>query len=57
MLTGLLYLLGVVLVLVGVLKFLGVFALASAAAVPLIVVGLIIILVAYVVSSRYHTRL
>lgn len=56
MLTRLLFLLGVILVILGVLKFVGLIAIASAGAVTLIVVGIIVILVAQYVLGGWYGR-
>ena len=57
MLTRLVFLLGVILLIIGVLKFVGLIAIASAGAVTLIVVGIIVILVAqYVLGGWYSGR-
>ena len=57
MLSRLIALLGVVLVILGVLKFVGVFAFGTASAGALIVVGIILVLVAqYVLGGVYGTR-
>ena len=56
MLGRLLILLGVILVIIGILKFVGLIALASAGAVTLIVVGILVILVTQVLLGGWAGR-
>lgn len=56
MLTRLVFAAGVILLLLGVLKFVGILAFASAGAVTLIVVGIILIIVAQYVLGGWYGR-